>query len=228
MIRKILLLFLFTFILNTTWLVFGANESVTALKFSHTLHLQTVEMTCIQCHGSAKEVKAGVRKNPNHEQCKECHNTNNTNECNTCHVSGIKGGGFGKPFNHTSPEWNSRIHGLDASANLVECRVCHEQASCDQCHSNSTSNLSPHSPNYIFQHSTDAAMGGRCLSCHETRQFCTDCHRKSIPIRHPLGYQWANTGAGGKHAEEGKLYFESCLACHDQSPQEPTCVRCHN
>lgn len=226
--KKVFIFLLLFLICGTLWIVLAANESVTALKFSHSLHKQTAEMTCVQCHGSATEVKPGIRKNPDHQQCKECHDVENKQECKLCHTDEVKGGGFGKPFNHTTPEWSSRIHGLDANANLVECRVCHEQSSCDRCHSNATTNnLSPHSPNYLFYHSTDAAMGGRCLSCHETRKYCTDCHRNTIPIRHPFGYSWANTTTGGKHAEEGKFYFESCLACHDQDSTEPTCARCH-
>lgn len=226
--KVILLLLLLLFAIGGSWLVNAANESVTALKFSHSLHKETASMTCVQCHSEATEVKPGIRKNPGHNQCIECHDVTSKSECGMCHTDAIKGGGFGKPFNHTTPDWANRVHGMDANVNVVECRVCHEQSSCDQCHSNATRKLSPHGPNYLFNHATDAAMGGRCLSCHETRESCTSCHRATIPLRHPLGFSWANLEKGGNHAEEGRMYFESCLACHDQGANEPTCARCHN
>ncbi len=226
-IKWLLPILLVTAICGLVLFAYAMNESVTNLKFNHKYHTDEVGATCIQCHGSAREVKPGIRAVPSHEQCKECHEDDLKNACTKCHV-GKEGGGFGKPVSHLSPDWQ-KIHGMEAAGKTTECNVCHQQSSCDQCHNgNNVVSGSPHPAGWRFNHATEAAFGGRCYTCHESSEKCVACHRASIPIPHALGSVWANPTTGGEHKDEAEKYMVTCLACHDMGKAEPTCARCHN
>ncbi|MDK9699851.1 MAG: hypothetical protein OEM52_06900 [bacterium] len=204
----------------------SASDMYIATKFTHKLHVEDNGMKCTDCHGKAVEVKPGVRMNPGHAQCIECHDVQEKNECAKCHTSAGIPSGFGKPASHLSFDWK-QMHGTEAAMKVTECNVCHEPKSCDECHNGSKLTNSPHPVGFRFNHAVDAAFGGRCLSCHETKAKCTDCHRREIPVRHAMGTLWANRNNGGEHVEEARMAMESCLACHDQGKTEPACVRCH-
>ncbi len=226
--RKLLLPILIVIVLAASALIaFGMNESVTNLKFSHNYHHDEVGLACDKCHDATREVKPGIHALPQHAQCVECHEFAGKENCDFCHINGKKGGGFGKPTSHITPDWTKNLHGIEATARKTECWVCHNQSSCDACHNSTGVTGKPHPAGYRFNHATDAAFGGRCLTCHETREYCTSCHRASIPMRHPLGSAWANL-QGGAHRDEAQKFIETCLACHDVGKSEPTCARCHN
>jgi hypothetical protein len=76
-------------------------------------------------------------------------------------------------------------------------------------------------------HSMEAGFGGECLVCHESNNYCTDCHRTMLPIPHAFGPQYANNGDGGEHVDEAAAFMTTCLTCHDVQGTDPTCARCH-
>jgi hypothetical protein len=121
-------------------------------------------------------------------------------------------------------------HGLEASTGAGDCRACHEPQTCDDCHQGTGifgARGSPHPPGWKFNHFAEADFGAECLSCHETRETCTNCHRAMMRLPHPLGPAWANPATGGEHKGEFGASPEACLSCHDLGAKDPVCARCH-
>jgi hypothetical protein len=190
-------------------------ESAGYQKFAHSAH-KSVE--CKTCHGEV-EKKSPVF--PLMADCQNCHRAKKGPlECQDCHYP------VPKPQDHQLTTW-MKDHGIEAVTGASECQACHEQESCAECHQGENIYGKPHSVDWIFNHFTEADFGGECLACHETRQFCTNCHRTMLPVPHPLGLIWANDD-GGEHTAEAETFIETCLSCHDLGGDNPTCARCHS
>jgi hypothetical protein len=67
------------------------------------------------------------------------------------------------------------------------------------------------------------------MTCHETRETCTSCHRSMVKTPHPLGsLSFANKTNGGDHVKEAESFIEVCISCHDVGNADPTCNKCHD
>ena len=81
-----------------------------------------------------------------------------------------------------------------------------------------------HAPDFIVTHSISyVARELDCGSCHESTDYCIDCHTLTnivIPIDH-TSPGWS----GHEHAEEARVNFERCVVCHRDG--EARCVKCH-
>lgn len=188
--------------------------------FAHKSHIDK-GLDCATCHGRL-DFAGAVPSVPVMADCQSCHLLRRAPVgCEQCHQ-----GKRPLPAEHQLATWR-QDHGWEASAATTDCASCHSQSSCDQCHQGLNLYGSPHPPGWVFSHYADAAWGAECLSCHETRRSCTDCHRRSLPLAHPLGPDWANRTTGGEHRNQAEAFMESCLACHDLGAADPTCAKCH-
>jgi len=108
--------------------------------FAHKLH---TKLDCAQCHGAITE----AHQNPSIPKmldCQSCHTTmKGPLDCKICHL-GVKP----KPSDHQSGLW-IQDHGLEAAAATTDCRQCHDQSNCDDCHQGTKvfgAKNSPHPP----------------------------------------------------------------------------------
>jgi len=186
----------------------------------HDYHLVEQEMNCTDCH---VEKQAASR-----EACANCHEADEVSELLAAFRMDVERNGAPKPESHAS-DWR-RAHGAMAAADPGECFRCHEQRTCQDCHEGENIRANIHPLNYRNIHAFDARGHDQdCMVCHETREFCVDCHRQNSLLTHPLGPAWANS-EGGEHRDEAEADLESCLACHDLGRDDPVCTRpgCHD
>ncbi len=187
--------------------------------FSHKQHAVNLKLKCETCHQDLDKVeysKYDPNTFPKMGLCTTCHGQIETNVkaektdyamkvapagCETCHKDLTKL----VPESHHQTDFMSRHKNfVSVSGPQNECKSCHTQASCQECHdaSNmakdwtpgqiyipSTPSLSPltthdkltvqkvHPDNYRFTHSIDAkGRESNCYTCHDERAFCVDCH----------------------------------------------------
>ncbi len=199
--------------------------------FSHKLH--TPKVSCEECH-AVQSAKAEVgAKYPDMKACATCHaDKGAAPACQQCHTTGA----LNSPATH-KVNWQKE-HGEESQFNLTECAMCHEapgaKTSCTKCHEGAEFGM-PHPRNFV--HSTAFVRGGGfadCQSCHEAESFCAPCHaqNKVMPSNHSNpGWATLLTSAskGGMHAIKGETDLESCIICHANSAQQPTCFSagCH-
>ncbi len=160
----------------------------------------------------------------------------NLNECADCHLSS------NVPPNHD--EDFLKTHRLLAEKADSNCKECHGQSFCLDCHTGGgitqdlkksisyKGNYMPksHRSDFISIHSIKAMDNPQnCYRCHESR-FCEDCHTKignkgtlRIKSHKPAGssqsYIWNQ-----EHALEARRNLQSCQSCH---PDAGVCVPCH-
>ena len=195
---------------------FGVPQAKGYLQFGHKAHVGG-GLDCEECHG-----KPNSPTLPTNAVCHTCHSVEyQPLDCSLCHS-----GSAPRPVDHQLVTW-TQDHGLDAAMSTSDCSVCHEQVTCDECHQGENLYGSPHPPTWKFNHFAETSYGAECLTCHETRETCTECHRAVLPLPHPLGQVWANNVSGGDHMEDAKSFMESCLSCHDVGEDDPTCAKCH-
>lgn len=189
--------------------------------FAHKVHADEQKLDCTKCHGVVKSAGAQMQI-PGMKDCQTCHlQANGPLECADCHL-----GAEPKPADHKMATWK-HDHGLEATFTTSDCAMCHTQQSCDECHQGELLDGRPHPAGWEFNHFTEASYGEDCLVCHETRTFCTDCHKVMTPLPHKLGAEWANYPNGGEHVDEARAFGETCISCHDLGGNDPTCARCH-
>jgi hypothetical protein len=172
-------------------------------------------LDCVQCHDSAKAVKADFRMS----NCKTCHSDTVTAAAiPNSHTKNVK------PDFHT--EVFRRSHESEASAANAKCSVCHlnvtpsvaARVQCDSCHQvmrpvNHTSRWKDD------LHGKYAALDRtECAVCH-TAAYCSDCHNELPRSHQPLPLFKA-----GGHAIPAQLDMRSCLTCHTF---QNTCTECH-
>lgn len=190
-----------------------------ARKFPHEKHLAG-GMACADCHGDAK---AGAAL-PKMTVCRTCHETTPAQaDCRLCHDAKEPL----RPESHVV-DWVS-LHGPDARTNPADCQSCHTQTDCQSCHVGDNVRPRTHRLNFLFDHALEArGQELDCAACHEDRAFCADCHRANhvMPQDHSRA-DWLGGTLGGRHAEEGRVDLEGCVACHDTGNQAPLCADCH-
>ena len=123
----------------------------------------------------------------------------------------------------------ARRHGAEARAGQASCADCHTQAGCAQCHAGDNVRPRVHPLNFEFDHGVTARANDlECAACHGEPEFCSSCHaaRHVLPDSHSRA-GWVRFPDGGRHAVDGALEIESCIACHSEGRDAPTCAACH-
>lgn len=224
-------------------------------RFSHQYHLQQFDLECSQCHGGIGKEGIGARTLPLMDECLTCHNGKVApRDCEACHTLERR---RLRPPTHQM-DWE-REHGRVARLADRSCFPCHTIDNCQECHEGGILLEGPspgerqtsfgaelegsaglilqrvHGLNYRFLHASEA-RGKRsdCFVCHETEDFCADCHHPTRdlgvrPVWHG-GPAWLTRGVGsggGRHAELARRDLESCAACHEVQGDDPTCLLCH-
>ncbi|MGA8264073.1 MAG: cytochrome c3 family protein [Ignavibacteriaceae bacterium] len=175
------------------------------IYFNHSLHVGQNKIKCETCHKGISEVDYAFKAkqtNPMMEDCYSCHNNKTvaTSNCESCHISTVNL----LPVSHRIPSWKTG-HKFAANSLNANCVMCHDNASCQECHvattmiteNNSKNNFyKPYSPNnfvdgakqqqvtrvhelgYRFTHGVDAkGKTAECQTCHEVETFCSSCHQ---------------------------------------------------
>ncbi len=196
-------------------------------KFSHEKHLKK-GLECKTCHASIVYAKAEhARWFPTMEQCQTCHQKQTVlTECNDCHMPGekLKPVSHKSDFRHTHATL-ARI-GTDP-ATQKDCRSCHQEKFCQDCHEGDNLSRRTHPLNFEFTHSFEAlGKEKQCLSCHQSRVFCAECHEENNVMPHSHTAGWAVPEVGGRHVQDARADFAYCMTCHEQEVEE-MCGKCH-
>lgn len=179
-------------------------QSKSELFFNHSIHIGN-EILCTDCHAGITNVDYGfqtAQKIPQMQTCATCHNETQiaSNACETCHVVTFNL----LPQNHRSAGY-MRLHKFSAWSADADCMMCHDNATCQECHVATTSITEtnaadgfyqPYMPsnsitgpgqqiilkkhadlNYRYSHGIDAkGKSGECQTCHQIESFCGNCH----------------------------------------------------
>ncbi len=190
------------------------------------------EPTFLQQHGKS------VRQNAT--ACQVCHARESCLECHRGMPSVAEGfatAASGRamnvtvrrraPANHT-PDFVAR-HGNPASASPQTCAACHVRQDCLDCHQPDAAKARGfHPAGFLAGHPAQAyTRQSSCIDCHNTGQFCTDCHRQAGLVTGgrtlTRGFHDAKQGFLGGHGQAARQSLESCVSCH----VENDCLTCH-
>jgi hypothetical protein len=187
----------------------GINEPLIQPKseiiFNHSSHVTNQKIKCETCHHGVSDVdyaEDAPAVNPKMESCYTCHNGNTlaSNACESCHISTVDL----KPQSHKSAAFIS-AHKFAAKEFNANCVMCHDNASCQECHTSTTMITEKNTPNnfyrpyvpsnpgsgvkqqqitkvhdlnYVYTHGIDAkGKTTECQSCHDVDSFCATCHQ---------------------------------------------------
>lgn len=148
---------------------------ITQKNFTHKAHLAR-NLECSACHKDVEKTGKVTAKNlPDMEMCFTCHNDIKARrDCNLCHTDLDKI----KPTSHKSVRFLKEGHGNKARFDAAQCEKCHQQKTCDNCHSGQNSNKI-HNPNYLVTHGLEAKRRDKnCMVCHEVNNSCIACHTR--------------------------------------------------
>jgi hypothetical protein len=228
--------------------------------FNHKDHL-LYGMSCERCHVKPTHVKPTQFKPEvtsylteiQAENCVQCHQSKKASiQCHTCHESTALGKLRIRWYNGTQQDLipktlHSKMihfpnyaqdHKIDALSHAQDCLQCHQQSSCDQCHSTGRNRLQVHSPFYIKLHGLEL-QGQKstrdCQSCHEPTRFCAPCHQRSGLHTRASTLSFAQLGiqkisfhrpgfAQIQHGIEASRDLGQCISCHS----ERDCMACHS
>ncbi len=181
-------------------------QSRANIVFNHSFHLGKEKLKCDFCHKGINNVKYAedaIQPVPVMGNCYTCHNTSKgpgQNACESCHISTAKL----MPQSHKNSSWIQN-HKFAARSFNANCVMCHDNASCQDCHTGTTMiteentaddfyrPYSPtnstdgarlqqvtrvHSLGYRFTHGIDAeGKTAECTTCHQIDTFCAKCHQ---------------------------------------------------
>lgn len=177
------------------------------LIFNHQFHITDQKLECQECHKGFTDVDysfQAIQPNPPMEQCYNCHNFSSeiaSNECSVCHTSTAAL----RPETHKQNDFIT-AHQFFAQNLDANCALCHDDASCEDCHiansvlteTNTANNfIAPYAPhnyveearkqklnlvhqdlNYRYNHGIDARnKRSECQTCHQAETFCVECHQ---------------------------------------------------
>lgn len=175
------------------------------LIFNHKIHLADQATNCESCHKGLSEVEyswQAPNAHPSMETCYTCHNdkTVASNACEGCHISTANL----IPENHKVVSF-TKMHKFAAQEFNANCAMCHDNQSCDDCHTatvgiTETNTLKDfyqpyypsnfvdgakvqainrvHELNYRFTHGMDSkGKTSECQTCHQIESFCVECHQ---------------------------------------------------
>ena len=198
-----------------------ANRKATSgfrIKIDHVEHAKR-NGSCVSCHvRTAHPLQSRSTPLTLMSQCFTCHGTAEKPEasaaCSLCHPTGYEL----TPASHKAKTWTPQLHGRTAETDRSQCRMCHDQQFCDDCHGLEM----PHPQDWAQGESGHAAVAETtravCSRCHtEKPDLCSMCHHK--PAYDPGKGTWVQ-----QHFEavetSGAAY---CFDCHAPG----YCVRCH-
>ncbi|HEX6434837.1 MAG TPA: hypothetical protein VFZ87_11370 [Gemmatimonadales bacterium] len=173
--------------------------------------------------------------------CATCHTQESCLACHSERTTGVEalpvagpGRGKGATVGRKRPESHgsdfSDIHGPAANTRPRSCQGCHVQPQCLDCHRLNPPDPTPgyHPVGFLSRHPAAAySQETTCGDCHNTGQFCADCHvRSGLSARGPLdaGYHDAKRSFLLGHGQAARQNLESCVACHG----ERDCLSCHS
>lgn len=193
-------------------------------KFPHAKHIAN-EVQCVTCHvGIEKSNSAAEQHLPSMALCQTCHmDMERENYCVDCHNAGEKL----TPMDHKL-DW-LQAHGLSSQLNEDNCKMCHNEKQCLDCHANDNLDRTVHPLNFINNHAIEAKnKTENCYTCHEELESCITCHRDQLVMpRSHSAAGWSNLTNGGRHARQAEMDLDNCLACHNDNYGEPICAQCH-
>lgn len=150
----------------------------------------------------------------------------NIKDCNSCHQS-----------NEVTPNhgsWWTKEHRLYAEKQPNNCKDCHEQSFCLDCHTGggidrdlhtSTSGVDfkpkTHRTDFRELHPIKALDDPRsCYRCHDQKRFCNECHSKFNPndlrvLSHRRGFSDLEVKQGGP--QHSIFTPGQCQGCHPDS-----------
>ena len=214
----------FHFLLLAPYLAL-APAGVNATTFSHQLHIETVGLSCIDCHQALQEgSEPSGTFYPSVEVCLTCHVHEGSDDCTVCRsIDRLKT--LGKPiagliFRHQDHLTNPRfLEGAHLSAPLDPDDAAGVRTLCLSCH-RGMEKVALGGPEN-FPAMTD------CLSCHEFEgdpmRSCQTCHSPEFNLR-PHHHQ--DIAFFDDHSRtESDLDRSRCQACH--SPRYNPCTQCH-
>jgi len=179
-------------------------EKKSQLIFNHKFHTTEGNLTCTKCHQGLNEVDysfQSANSKPVMALCNDCHSEKKiaTNACEACHISTVNL----VPQSHKTGNY-VKLHKFHANKPGAGCAMCHDQNSCDACHTATNTmvevNLADdfyrpyetynvidgtklqkiskvHDINYRFTHGMDLrGKTSDCTTCHQTETFCVTCH----------------------------------------------------
>ena len=166
------------------------------------------------------------------ESCLSCHVTR-PSALQLLPVAGPGRAGGAKTRRERPPSHGgdfSETHGSVASARPESCEGCHARPQCLDCHRPNPADATPgyHPAGFLSRHPAAAySRETNCSDCHNTGQFCADCHVKAgLSARGELngGYHDAKQFFLLGHGQAARQNLESCVACHS----ERDCLTCHS
>ena len=190
-------------------------------KFSHKLHLEK-GTDCSVCHTGveqADKVGAGLHL-PAMATCMNCHSVPENKEgCYQCHESKDNL----LPGDHVA-DWKHN-HGMIAETDQISCRCCHTENYCTDCHQGENLDNRAHPAEFIITHSLSYTVReSDCGNCHQSKQFCVDCHLNVNSVQ-PEDHQLPDWAAEG-HGQAAREDYDRCTVCHPAG--DAICNPCHN
>lgn len=176
-----------------------------AIKFSHSLHVESAGLECASCHEAASTSKLSsdhllARK----DNCQSCHEEQLSQNCSFC---------------HTSDDPGTYVALATPKRELIfshEAHVGGQNMDCVTCHSDLDREGVPTGSNV-------PAMA-TCNTCHDDRKAsnaCESCHTDLAGLR-PVDHN--RTDFVREHKQAARLASASCASCHTQE----SCIDCHN
>jgi len=209
-------------------LVIGFSQDRDQILFSHSLHVQDIELECSTCHEGVTEsssIADGFL--PDMDTCGDCHDVED--ECELCHSNvdepesyNLSGSTSGRDFAHSIhlPRFTdcSNCHEGTLTREMDEHRVLFSSLTCDHCHWQNKP--STHEFSWKSDHGLQVALPiqSNCKMCH-TEKFCDDCHHlpRFTENAHPSAYILL-------HGFEAKIELSECSTCHELTND---CRKCH-
>jgi hypothetical protein len=187
------------------------------LKIDHEKHREN-NINCTTCHNRvAHPGLAGYTSFISMVGCTRCHKLTKTarasGRCNICHTKDFDL----VPDSHKTTDWQIPTHGKIAKNNRKQCKACHLNTFCQNCHGLDM----PHPKgNWVKGEKLHLKIGKErprlCQKCHRELDFCSACHHEGYQenrgpwrLQHPSRVREAGAS--------------SCFKCHG-----PTyCAYCH-
>lgn len=213
----------------------AADDDAT-MTFSHQLHIDGMEMGCLDCHGNAVESEQATDNlMPDMDSCYGCHEPEDISDlssvlkdteyignfshaihadednCLNCHA-GVEAKEYvGEPYHLPTRESCGQCHApVDFAEQEDQCYTCHQQGL----------NLKPesHALNWTATHGLGVDFSEDCSHCHQ-EYYCTTCHEGDNLDHevHPFNYKFTH----GMWARANK---DNCLTCHQEFA---FCIDCH-
>jgi len=192
--------------------------------FPHEKHLAN-NIECITCHtGVEKSEDIFAKHLPSMQNCVSCHkDIEAVDYCYACHSKQKDL----EPIDHKT-NWVA-VHGLNSYTDEENCKMCHTETQCLDCHQGDNLDRQVHPLNFVNNHAIEAKSNNdKCYTCHEEEAFCQDCHREQfvLPRNHSF-VGWSNKTTGGKHKMAAQMDLDNCLSCHSDAEGDPVCADCH-